>query len=338
MDYEGFVQGIQRGVKEIIEKRLDDGIVVIRNVLKNNNIRMKAISIVRKDEKATPTIYLQNYYTDYKNGRTIKSICDEIFEIYLKGIENFKTDVDIQDISDWKRMKEVVYYKVINYEMNKTLLSKIPHFRFLDLAIVFYIMMSKDDEGQATALIYNQHIAGWEITPEELRDIAFQNMWNKYPVVVRRMEDIVSEMILNDILGDEEWVDTYDDEYGDDIISEDTEYGEYTYGELKGIVREEVESLKIEDLNMYVMSNTMKLNGAVCITYPGAIKDFAIEHNSDVYIIPSSVHELILIPDIRCSIGTMNDLIKDVNRRQLDPVEVLSDHVYIYRLETGEIE
>lgn len=338
MDYEGFVQGIQRGVKEIIEKRLDDGIVVIRNVLKNNNIRMKAISIVRKDEKATPTIYLQNYYTDYKNGRTIKSICDEIFEIYLKGIENFKTDVDIQDISDWKRMKEVVYYKVINYEMNKTLLSKIPHFRFLDLAIVFYIMMSKDDEGQATALIYNQHIAGWEITPEELRDTAFHNMWNKYPVVVRRMEDIVSEMILNDILGDEEWVDTYDDEYGDDIISEDTEYGEYTYGELKGIVREEVESLKIEDLNMYVMSNTMKLNGAVCITYPRAIKDFAIEHNSDVYIIPSSVHELILIPDIRCSIETMNDLIKDVNRRQLDPVEVLSDHVYIYRLETEEIE
>lgn len=339
MNYEGFVQEVQRGVKEIIEKELDDGIVVVRNVLKNNNIRMKAISVVRKEEKATPTIYLQNYYEDYQRGRTIKSICNEIFEIYLRGIDNFKTDINIQDISDLEKMKEVIYYKVVNYEMNKTLLSKIPHFKFLDLAIVFYILMSKDDEGQATALIYNQHIAGWEITPEELRDIAFQNMWNNYPVVVRRMEDIVSEMILNDILGDEEWVEAYDDEYDDDdFISEDTEYGEYTYGELKGIVREEVESLKIDDLNMYVMSNTMKLNGAVCITYPGAIKDFAAEHNCDVYIIPSSIHELILIPDIKCSIDTINDLIKDVNRRQLDPVEILSYHAYIYRLETGVIE
>ncbi|MCI9126773.1 MAG: hypothetical protein HFG28_06210 [Eubacterium sp.] len=338
MNYEGFVQEVQRGVKEIVEKKLEDGIVVVRNVLKNNNVRMKAISIVRKDEDATPTIYLQNYYEEYQRGRAIKSICNEIYEIYLRGIDNFKTDVNIQDISDLEKMKEVIYYKVINYEMNKTLLSKIPHFKFLDLAIVFYIMMSKDDEGQATALIYNQHIAGWEITPEELRNIAFQNMWNNYPVVVRRMEDIVSEMILNDILGDEEWVDAYDDEYDEDCISEDTEYGEYTYGELKGIVREEVENLKIDDLNMYVMSNTMKLNGAACITYPGAIRDFALEHNSDVYIIPSSVHELILIPDIKCSIDTINDLIKDVNRRQLDPVEILSDHAYIYRLKTGEIE
>lgn len=336
MNYESFVEEVKQGVEKIIEKKTDDGMVVVREILKNNNVKLKAISVVKKGEPATPTIYLENYYLDYKNGRTIKNICYEIYETYLRSMNHFKMDIDIKDISDFEKIKNIIYYKIINYEMNQSLLAKIPHFKFLDLAIVFYIMVSKDEEGQATALINNQHIAGWEITPEELRDIAFENTWNKFPAVIRRMEDIVSEMILNDILGDEAWTEGYDE--SQDTISEDTEYGDYTYGELKGIVKEEVENLKVEGLNMYVMSNRMKIHGATCITYPNAVRDFAIEHNCDVYIIPSSVHEVILIPDAKCSIETINDLIRDVNRRQLDPVEVLSDHVYVYRLETGEIE
>ena len=44
------------------------------------------------------------------------------------------------------------------------------------------------------------------------------------------------------------------------------------------------------------------------------------------------------MPDVKYSMETINELIRDVNRRQLDPVEILSDHAYVYRLETGEIE
>ena len=338
MNYESFVKEVKKGVEEIIHKKLDDGMVVVREVLKNNNIRMQAVSIVREGEQATPTIYLENYYLDFQNGRTVKNICYEIYETYLSSVNHLKMDIDIKDLSDFEKIKEIIYYKVINYEMNRTLLAKIPHFKFLDLAIVFYIIVSKDEGGQATALINNEHILGWEITPKELRDIAFENTWHKFPVVIKKMEDIVSEMILNDILGDESWTDAYDDEEEQDFISEDTEYGQYTYGELKGIVKEEIENLKADGVDMYVMSNTMKINGAACITYPNAVRDFAMEHNSDVYIIPSSIHEVILVPDVKYSMETINELIRDVNRRQLDPVEILSDHAFVYRLETGEIE
>ena len=338
MNYESFVKEVKKGVEEIIHKKLDDGMVVVREVLKNNNIRMQAVSIVREGEQATPTIYLENYYLDYQNGRTVKNICYEIYETYLHSVNHLKMDIAIKDLSDFEKIKDIIYYKVINYEMNRALLSKIPHFKFLDLAIVFYIIVSKDEGGQATALINNEHILGWEITPKELRDIAFENTWHKFPVVIKKMEDIVSEMILNDILGDESWTDAYDDEEEQDFISEDTEYGQYTYGELKGIVKEEIENLKADGVDMYVMSNTMKINGAACITYPNAVRDFAMELNSDVYIIPSSIHEVILVPDVKYSMETINELIRNVNRRQLDPVEILSDHAYVYRLETGEIQ
>ena len=274
MNYESFVKEVKKGVEEIIHKKLDDGMVVVREVLKNNNIRMQAVSIVREGEQATPTIYLENYYLDYQNGRTVKNICYEIYETYLHSVNHLKMDIAIKDLSDFEKIKDIIYYKVINYEMNRALLSKIPHFKFLDLAIVFYIIVSKDEGGQATALINNEHILGWEITPKELRDIAFENTWHKFPVVIKKMEDIVSEMILNDILGDESWTDAYDDEEEQDFISEDTEYGQYTYGELKGIVKEEIENLKADGVDMYVMSNTMKINGAACITYPNAVQGF----------------------------------------------------------------
>ena len=83
MNYESFVKEVKKGVEEIIHKKLDDGMVVVREVLKNNNIRMQAVSIVREGEQATPTIYLENYYLDYQNGRTVKNICYEIYETYL---------------------------------------------------------------------------------------------------------------------------------------------------------------------------------------------------------------------------------------------------------------
>ena len=62
MNYEKFTKEVRKGVEEIVEQRQKDSVVVIRNVLKNNGIRMKAISIVNKSENATPTIYLKKYY------------------------------------------------------------------------------------------------------------------------------------------------------------------------------------------------------------------------------------------------------------------------------------
>ena len=171
---------------------------------------------------------------------------------------------------------------------------------------------------------------------------------SRIPAVQKLVEDFFGKVPSKGVNPDEfgsNYGNGYGDEFGEsfegddgEIISEDTMYGDYTYGELKTLVREEVNNMKIEDINMYVMTNTMKLNGATCITYPHAIENFANEHDSDVYIIPSSIHEVILIPDISCSREYIDEMIRDVNRRQLDPVDVLSDHVYMYRRDIGEIE
>ncbi len=91
------------------------------------------------------------------------------------------------------------------------------------------------------------------------------------------------------------------------------------------------------EMDMYVLTNTSRNFGAACITYPGVLKEFAREHNSDFYIIPSSVHEVILILGEQMSVEEMNLMVEEVNEREVDSIDVLSNHVYQYKRELEEI-
>lgn len=42
---------------------------------------------------------------------------------------------------------------------------------------------------------------------------------------------------------------------------------------------------------MKVLSNTRRIDGAVCILYPGVLEGLAREEGHDLYILPSSIHE-----------------------------------------------
>ena len=57
----------------------------------------------------------------------------------------------------------------------------------------------------------------------------------------------------------------------------------------------------------------------------------------DFYVIPSSVHEVILVPKKKSSASKLNDILNDVNKNNLDPVEMLSDHIYEYSVELDEV-
>lgn len=90
---------------------------------------------------------------------------------------------------------------------------------------------------------------------------------------------------------------------------------------------------------MYVLTNDSGFYGAACMVYPGALVEFSEEHDSDVYILPSSVHEVILVAsDLSGDLGRISGIVADINKNIVDSTEVLSDHVYVYERETGEIK
>lgn len=97
----------------------------------------------------------------------------------------------------------------------------------------------------------------------------------------------------------------------------------------------------LEDLNASILTNKLKVHGATSIVYPGLLEDVATLYEDNLIIIPSSIHEVLIIPESSMykehTKDDFNRMIQDVNTTQLANHEILSDHVYVYHRETKEI-
>ena len=90
---------------------------------------------------------------------------------------------------------------------------------------------------------------------------------------------------------------------------------------------------------MYVLTNEQRLYGAANILYPEYLEDIAQRVDSDIYIIPSSVHEVITIPAYMVeSVDYLQAMVMEVNRNEVSEEDYLSDGVYLYSRETKEVE
>lgn len=97
----------------------------------------------------------------------------------------------------------------------------------------------------------------------------------------------------------------------------------------------DMEDLPNTDDFMYVLTNKEKLQGASTILYPDVLSTFADRKNANLWLIPSSIHEWIIIPDDgNMNRETLSEMIQEVNGSQLAVDEILSDHPYYYNRTT----
>ena len=273
--------------------------VAIQEIIKNNDTHMDGLTILSKQLNISPTIYLNYYYKQYEHGKSLEAIYDDILKTYEENKP--QGNIDISFFTNYDQVKNNIIFKLVNYERNKELLKEIPHYRYLDLAIIFNCLVSSDKTGCATILIHNQHLAYWHITKDDLYSLAQENTPRLLSYELRNMTDVLKEILMQ---------------------------------EVTHIVDEKIDDL----LPMYVLSNRNKLNGSSCILYSGLLRRFAKMMHSDLYILPSSVHEVLLIPsNLSNSIEELTDMVREVNITQLNNEEILSDHVYYYCLETDSV-
>ena len=146
----------------------------------------------------------------------------------------------------------------------------------------------------------------WNLTVKDLYQLAGVNTPRLFPPSIRTMEDVLQEVLepMN------ESYPIYEEE--EDITQE---------------IPFHIESPH----SMYILSNSSGINGASALLYPQVIEKFSNSIKSNVYILPSSIHEVILVPfQEEIDKSQLTQMVNEVNETQVSKEEVLSSSVYYY--------
>lgn len=170
MKYEDFICFIQTKMQERMGEEVQ---IRIQQVVKNNNIILDGLCISEKDDTIAPTIYLNDYYHQYQEGRTIPEILDTMQETYERNRKDLQFDPSFY--ADFSQVQSSLMCRVINREKNAELLKRVPWRSFLNLAVVVCCRFEDEMVGNGSILVCRNHLNGWNITEEELFRIAREN-------------------------------------------------------------------------------------------------------------------------------------------------------------------
>lgn len=106
---------------------------------------------------------------------------------------------------------------------------------------------------------------------------------------------------------------------------------------LKGLYRDPVNLLDVE-LPMFVLTNTERINGAASLLYKGQLEKIGNFFEQDFYVLPSSIHEVIIVPKSKSAEEEeLSRMVDEINHEQLAREEILSNHAYRYYCEKKEL-
>jgi hypothetical protein len=190
LEYVEFLEQVRQTVWQRAGKELK---ISVTRVLKNNRTQADSMTILEDGENIAPAIYLTPFYEQYTEGRSIDAIADEILEIYRQSRRS--GTIDMTFYKDYEKVRGNIACKLVNYEKNQYILKRIPHCRFLDLAVVYYCEVAHPLIGEGSILVQNAHLELWGVSREELHDTALINTRQQHPYELSGIAELLGGML-----------------------------------------------------------------------------------------------------------------------------------------------
>ena len=140
----------------------DDMIMDLQRITKNNGIELTGMIIREEDSDVATTIYLDSFYAEYEDGRTMSETVCQIIKLYEEHKMHQNTDMSF--FNEYSQLKHRLACRLINGEKNRGLLARVPHRTLENLAIVCHCIMISDEFGCASVVVDYSHLHFWKIT------------------------------------------------------------------------------------------------------------------------------------------------------------------------------
>ena len=267
----------------------------IRDTTKNNGVELKSLCV--RDEKLNEygsNIYLEYYYREYMEKMSIESIMEEIAEEYRRSREQI-IDSGLNVEDFTNPVPEKIVPRLVNCERNKEMLAGCPHINYQDLSITFRMVGHVTERDMMSVLVDNKMMKKMNTTPQELYHKSMENYRRIFPPTLVSLGSVLSGLLGG----------------APDFMMDNS-----------------------PEKNIYVLSNKQNINGATSMLDSEMMEKAAMELGGSFYVLPSSTHEVLLVPEsFAQDAKDLTSMVYEINRAVVNEMDFLSDTVYHYDAE-----
>lgn len=287
-----FIDAVKNNIANFLPEDVSESVVIDETVVvKMNDQKLHGLVIREKGSDAAPTFYMDEMFERYSNGEELGSLMAELANAYSYSRDLPRPpEVDLS----WDSVRDKLTVRLLEKQRNREFLSAMPYVSVgHGLAIIADINMGEDRGGDWRIAINNGVLESLGVDKETLFTEAMNSSVVMEPAVLTDMSNALFSAKRENLL-------------------------------------DRSEPLAPEDVGgMYVLTNESGSLGAAALFYPDVKEKAAELLGSDYYVLPSSTHEVILVPD-SAGIDTKElcDMVKQANRTVVEKKDVLSDNVY----------
>ena len=303
-----FAEGVAKDIRNYLPSEYENADFQVVQKNKNNGVQLIGVQVNLPGKDLSPIIYVEQFFDEIRQGEPV----DEVMNRFARCIEKSGRapfmDSGI-DLMNYDSLKEHLAIKLVNTQTNRKMLQEMPHENIEDLSVICYVDFPVDSrEGKATMEVRNQYLSIWNIDEKAL----FQQ--------ARANTQPINTPVLQTMFGT--WKSLFDeDACVKNLLDENTtEFGLSSHE------------------TAYILTNMEMKYGAAMITQPEVLNKLEQLFPEGFYVLPSSVHEVLIVPDNgEMEPKMLGEMVREVNKNEVERQEILSDRVYSYDKEKHQI-
>ncbi len=306
MNYETFKQRVLDTFIDYLPVSYRNKILSVQSIEKVNRV-VEGLSFSSKDTNVSAVIYINDMYQEYLESGDLKKTLADAAERLVEGDCTSRRILPLVQPLNEEEIKSRIFFRLINAERNKPLLKKVPHRDYLDLSVIYQVMVSEADGSKEIGSYILTNEMYKKLSGIDLYETALANSRRAMPAIISSVKDVFMSFM------------------------------DRTYPDNTAAMPELDEEFLCS--NMWVITNQMGVNGAAAILYAD-LKELSEKQDADLCLLPSSIHEWIAVADDGDprTLLVLENMVREINKEIVSLSDRLSDRVYRYCRKTGKIE
>ena len=305
MNYEMFVEELKNKISAAINVPIEN-MEFVKDGNKYAPTGDRLLIKLAKHEDAWEMcgVHVKELFEELSKGTSFNSIVNSSVED-IKQIQEQSPYKETKKIWDYETAKDSLFIRLLNYDDNSEELKDAIYKRIGDITQVLYMKVSERDGNVMSTKILKSIVRKWQansdlLSEDYIFEEALKNTYLMSPPRIYRWEQMI-----------------FDPGYeGEEFMSPGTE------------------SAISKDFIGNCLSIPEKTNGAVAIFYPGVAERFADVLDSDLYLVFTSIHEVMVHGTNGVNAGDLSTILQDTLKEATPKRDSLTKKIYKYEKDT----